>query len=1396
MNRVIQTMAALTVGLTVSWAVLAGSVACAANIWWVDDDNYGKSGMTGAENAAFGTIQEAVNAAVDGDTVYVKPGTYDQGTTDDGFMMSRVVIKDKAIRLESTGDKNDTFIVGRHCTGARPSQHNPDAADNDAIRCIYANCPGTEIRGFTLKDGDVKGDNATALGSGAGLCADGNTSIRLIDCNVVDCWGTRGSGMLNGTAIRCVFAGTRTYSTAGAVGSTCRNSVLYNCIAVSGYYDGTDGFDNCRSVNCTFFGNNGGTLNGTGGYMINCVSVNNTGSASHNPDCDGGNVLDLRYSVFGVNHNELKPKNVNGLEGVVADAPVRQFLAPALGDFRPLAGTAAAANGSAAVLAEYVVTGDLKNCIPAEERFLDINKHPIPTEGRIAAGACQEVVEKPNCGALTFNVSPQVTSAWGVIKVFGTKVIVSGFYAYPETYPAQLHLPRSMFCDVANGIEQLYAYRLGYNQWANFRPPEMDESFWAMPDPNPENDLHISGVWASGAFWVDPTNGDDADNDGSAERPFKSLKKAIAEVPEGAAGNRWVIYAAEGTYDAANEGDAVVAADHNNRVAVTSDLKWIRFKGAGRGKSVIRGAVHAGGQYGGCGSDAARCFYAKSFCVLQGFALQDGFAGWDGATADKSLSKGGSAYLSATASIVADCLIKNCAAERGGGGINGCWYRCKFEDCYGHNGGMRTVSVWSSCSFVNCPATNLGGFLYTSDTSVIGVCHCSVYSSTDYSAFGGGGATWNCVALNGTDFGYYTTTSAGIQYVMDGNIACNFSGAITATGRVSREDPLFASPTDLRPLAGSAVFTAGARPDSPALGTTYSRYVTTDVDGRPLRFNDKGVPVVGCYQIDGLNGVRVETPASGTITPSGTRVLEPGASVTVTYTAVADRPFRGLEVNGELLTGETTYTFMAPAVGEAPKSAVVKASGTSDWYVNANAATDDGDGFTPATAKKRLCDIMACNLQSGDVVHAAPGDYNEGDSCNYISGGSGNTRNRVEVPAGVTLVADEGPDVTFIRGKQGTDPQSIGFGGTGATRCAIVRSGGVLQGFTLVDGYTWSDGNSNLAKGTDNQGGGVYAEDSLSIICNCVITNCYAVRGGGVINGTFYNCRIVRNASIGSSLGSAGVNSSLVGCYIGPQINDGGAFRSPVRFEFCTLDGACLSYGVGSLQMKNCVFRNMTSGLTSSTGAKFDNCIFDTASWNLQKATAGYTGTYADNCKHFDDLKLGTDGIPLAGSPVIDVGVNGSLPGALEGVDAALGQRIYGGTVDVGAFEYDVRADLAAALGENVTVVRVGKGTKVENGKVKLADGETIVGTWDNPGEGKMIYSVTAEAADTTTYLYGSLVADAGIREDFDIVGGTETRTFRETVDAFDFAFGAVGRAGYLSAFTQTPPPGMMLFIR
>ena len=56
------------------------SNAATPNMWWVDDDSYGAAVQNGSEDYPYGTILAAVTntACQAGDTIKVKPGTYDK----------------------------------------------------------------------------------------------------------------------------------------------------------------------------------------------------------------------------------------------------------------------------------------------------------------------------------------------------------------------------------------------------------------------------------------------------------------------------------------------------------------------------------------------------------------------------------------------------------------------------------------------------------------------------------------------------------------------------------------------------------------------------------------------------------------------------------------------------------------------------------------------------------------------------------------------------------------------------------------------------------------------------------------------------------------------------------------------------------------------------------------------------------------------------------------------------------------------------------------------------------------------------------------------------------------------------------------------------------------------
>ena len=152
-------------GLATAWMAFACAGATAI---YVDKNRPDDSGDGLTPQTAFRTIQAGVDAVEAGGTVYVAPGSYDEGKTVASNHNNRVFI-DKSLTLEATGDRTNTEIVG---------EKDPDslltasALGNGpkAMRCVFvASAVYTvTIRGFTLRNGATQtgGDSNETLGGG------------------------------------------------------------------------------------------------------------------------------------------------------------------------------------------------------------------------------------------------------------------------------------------------------------------------------------------------------------------------------------------------------------------------------------------------------------------------------------------------------------------------------------------------------------------------------------------------------------------------------------------------------------------------------------------------------------------------------------------------------------------------------------------------------------------------------------------------------------------------------------------------------------------------------------------------------------------------------------------------------------------------------------------------------------------------------------------------------------------------------------------------------------------------------------------------------------------------------------------------------------------------------
>ena len=477
---------------------------------------------------------------------------------------------------------------------------------------------------------------------------------------------------------------------------------------------------------------------------------------------------------------------------------------------------------------------------------------------------------------------------------------------------------------------------------------------------------------------------------------------------------------------------------------------------------------------------------------------------------------------------------------------------------------------------------------------------------------------------------------------------------------------------------------------------------------------------------EGVLGVEGGTAGINEIIPGG-------ETRTITLTRNTAVPSRcvGVTVNGQYhaFRGEEAE---APLVleledGRAPTVVRTVFADRADWYVDDVYGDDGNPGDAPYRARKTLAGAMAiADLRSGDVVHAAPGIYDEG-----LMPPTSATTNRVVVPAGVGLVADKGPDVTVIEGFIPVTPEGIvplsTNGGPSSVRCVSMESGAYVKGFTLRNGSTAIDpGKGDRYAG---QGGGVYSGTAI----DCVISNCYAVRGGAASGSQLIRCRVSNCGYVTGKNAQGGVAKVTADALNGGSIYDtyvtGSAFNLTrivnsvvlsstwhTQGGFTPVYNSYIGSDNGQLALTNCYVLGLKT--TSILGEGSVSGV------NLM-------------AKYIDGATLR----PLATSPAIDAGnveyyVYPAGFAHEAGRDVSGGQRIYNGRIDVGCGEYDWRGAFAQSLDAKgrIEVAEAG-GTVSTNASGGLVlSGETALTLdWRLAQPGERLFSVAGEGAGGVT---------------------------------------------------------------
>ena len=1324
-------------------AIVAGSAGLrlVAETWVVDK-----------ANGPYYTIQEAVDAATDGDIVFIKNGVHDQGGAVDGFsssMANRVYLT-KSLTLVGES-KEGAIIKGAHATDAAAAL----GCGADAVRVLGINADNVVVSNLTLTGGATHnssaGNDQPENNGGGVYVANGKTGIVLVDCIVSNNVARRAGAVRAGndasaSHANCLLVRTWLHENkAGEGGSPAVRGCLVAHSLLTRHYSTGNLTYAATFVNCTFADgycrNQSGSAEVTG---YNCLFA------------DAWYKDDGTARWFNCAFNKEAAETTSTTNGAcVFNSGFDLFMAPPLVDYRLHVGaTAVIGKGDA----------DYLTLIPEAYRNIDFYGHAV-NAASVSLGCAQEIMT-PTGGTLTFAGQAGMseakaptghagsTTTYGLYSFNGMALGAAKDLGYIRTMEGRTvvtvtHDPTGATQTSARkGLHSFAAS--GADMMRRFA--QMDGAFILMAPPAGKT-LTLTPTFNDAVLTVDRASTAAAPApDGTEVAPYASIQAAINAVGQ----NKFAtIRVKAGVYD--NE-KGLSANGLLNRVF--SNWRKVRLVSVdGRGKAVLLGApdpsVAIDAWPFGCGAGAMRCAFLQADCAIQGFALTGGHTG----TASDMSRRGGALWLDGGASAL-DCIITN-NVGRQGVAINGqesgiaptaFALRCFIADNYpitdtaktgGTSGLVRSTTVGSSIFFGNhgcCFGTYERQYTFHTtfaDAAEADYAGCLLAGGTNVNAviFAQAGRLNGPTILGGV-FRKRATDGGDIWQA--------------ASSSFVEADPLLADPAqgDFRLGATSPARTCGVTAHDEFVDATKAAYYmfgATDFSGKIFRLFD-GKPVCGA----------VDLYAPTVVINGQATVLGVSSDHSVSYTCTSDdpHPFLGLEVtaDGVVTTNATksfTYTVAGGIDNPNAYELTIRDLFDSNWHVS-DAAGDDANDGSAAQPKKTLAGALQYAV-AGDTVHVAAGTYATGTMTQTRRFGNVGTdayahKARAVVPSGVSVIG-AGAETTFIVGASDLDAAAADKGcGPNAVRCVALAKGARLSGFTLTGGRT-DVGTTALNNGDDFHGGGVLAEygtaETLATVTDCVISNCVARRGGGGFSGIYNRVRFLDNSIIQGGNGPAVRGNGAGNCFLANCVIDRNEGYATVYYPTlvnCTFGADNTQNGnkngmiviVDSGDIRNCLFLGPNSAVGKAneagevTATRFYDCVFSPQ----MKAYLDKQTVFADaSCTATTELAVADDLTPVIGAnAAVDAANDDGYDAATWGEMDVYGnpRRVNGRRLDVGAVEVDWKATYTKAIGRRFKVTAADPDVELVEGGVSIPAGASLAATVGRAGRANGAYVLTA----------------------------------------------------------------------